>query len=402
MKICPECGIENNGVDNCTACGAYIGDINEQVESADANNAPEIPECLSPFIVEKQMNGKYIIVKAKSISDMTAEIPDCVEAIKPHAFFGCDLLSVKLNEGLLKIGDRAFANCKDLDTINFPSTLRIIGEEAFSGCSALDVEIPQNVRIGANAFKDTIQDKKAAAQKKDEENQKVEEERKIEAEKNAQITEEEDADFLKSCQIEKGILKKYNGKGGNIRIPDTVKEIKAFAFNDCSTITGVSIPSSVKRIGMYAFKDCRCLSTVNLENGLKDIENSAFKDCSSLSEITIPNSVKDIEKHVFEDCSGLVKINLPSSIKSIGGSAFKGCRALTTVVIPNGVKSIEGKAFEDCSNLKTISISNSVKRIGKGAFAGCTSLTTAKVPPHLIDDFKCELDESVMGKVQFI
>ena len=115
-------------------------------------------EALAAFEVEKHQNGKYAILALKDKSEMTVVVPDSVEAIGPGAFEGSDVMTVTLPEGLLKIGDRAFANCIDLDSINFPRTLRVIGNEAFAGCANLDMEAPEGVRIGEDAFPDTDPD----------------------------------------------------------------------------------------------------------------------------------------------------------------------------------------------------------------------------------------------------
>lgn len=111
---------------------------------------------LSAFEVQQHQNGKYNIVKLKNLTDLSIVVPDCVESIGEEAFMNSDLIEIFLPEGLLKIGNRAFANCKQLDKIKFPKTLRIIGDEAFCGCEFLETVIPENVRIGKDAFKYTV------------------------------------------------------------------------------------------------------------------------------------------------------------------------------------------------------------------------------------------------------
>ncbi len=43
-------------------------------------------------------------------------------------------------EGCLSIGDRAFANCKNLVYIHLPSTLNSIAENAFDGSSHVCID----------------------------------------------------------------------------------------------------------------------------------------------------------------------------------------------------------------------------------------------------------------------
>ena len=46
-------------------------------------------------------------------------------------------------------------------------------------------------------------------------------------------------------------------------IPNSITEIKDFAFNGCDSLTNVTIPDSVTSIGVYAFKDCDSLTVIN-------------------------------------------------------------------------------------------------------------------------------------------
>ncbi|KAL7526825.1 hypothetical protein ACHAXR_001669 [Thalassiosira sp. AJA248-18] len=78
-----------------------------------------------------------------------------VTEVGEETFSGCDeLKEVELNEGLLKIGIRAFSGCESLDSIRFPSTITEVGEEAFSSCDRLkEVELNEGLlKIGEGAF----------------------------------------------------------------------------------------------------------------------------------------------------------------------------------------------------------------------------------------------------------
>lgn len=71
--------------------------------------------------------------------------------------------------------------------------------------------------------------------------------------------------------IENGILTKYNGPGGEVIIPEGVKEIGYSekrnglqwlyigAFENCTTLTGITLPNSVEKIHPRAFSGCTAL-----------------------------------------------------------------------------------------------------------------------------------------------
>lgn len=81
-----------------------------------------------------------------------------VVAIDPQAFANSSILTAKLPGTTEVIGDCAFINCLNLNSIILPEGLKTIGERAFEKCSSLvTVELPQSLEtIGNFAFKDCI------------------------------------------------------------------------------------------------------------------------------------------------------------------------------------------------------------------------------------------------------
>ena len=225
-----------------------------------------------------------------------------------------------------------------------------------------------------------------------------------------------------------------------VTIPDTVKMIEAFAFNDCTEIQKISIPNTVTFIDGNPFTGCSNLVNISLEpkhptlqvtsdgvlyskqnrmllcypcskpdrtfsvmSGTVTIGKNAFYGCALLESITLPSTIKAVGDSAFLGCTSLKNIALPESLLSIGELAFAGCKelsgaviprqvlriepgtfynceALTSVALPENLTTICDRAFFGCKALHEIYIPANVNTIGDAAFFGCSSLTDAHIP----------------------
>lgn len=164
-------------------------------------------------------------------------------------------------------------------------------------------------------------------------------------------------DFL----IRDGVLKAYNGKGGDVVIPYGVKKIERALFKGCKKLQSVVIPEGVTEIDFDTFLGCKSLKSVKLPNSLKSIKSAAFRDCAKLENINIPNSVRSIETYVFYGCGRLKSISIPYGVQTLQAKTFLGCKKLECITITEGVTYINPKhqprgfgTFEKCK--KTLKI----------------------------------------------
>ncbi len=208
--------------------------------------------------------------KGDILTDTTVTVNDGTLAIADHAFkdggpsasgaAGADynlagLTGVQLPEGLLRIGDNAFAGCQNLRTINLPDSIHTIEEKTFDGCSSLtEIELP------------------------------------------ASVTEVAYRTFAGCTSL------------SHVELPEGLTSIDEYAFLNCSSLVAVDLPDTVKSLGAGAFGGCTALTGIEIPASVNSIyyggENEdgynydTFRDCTSLMGI-----------HVAEDNPVFASVN---------------------------------------------------------------------------------------------
>ena len=113
------------------------------------------------------------------------------------------------------------------------------------------------------------------------------------------------ANFLCHIGIEEFIPVDFYVNGvltTDIVIPNTVDEIKSFAFS-FSNITSLKTSNSVTSIGFGAFVSCNNLLSVEIGDGVTTIRTGAFSSCQSLTSVVIGANLMEIELAAFSGCS---------------------------------------------------------------------------------------------------
>lgn len=248
-----------------------------------------------------RMNGSVLIGYTGTAT--TVSVPDSVKTIAAGAFSGdTDLYTLHLPKDLKKIEKDAFAGCRLLTVVDFPDTLEEIGNFAFSGCTSLaEVELGKAVaKIGDGAF--------AGCDSLDE------------------IVFDKDNTYLTSY-------------GGALYNTEKTKLIQVYAGSDYSKYT---MPESVKEIRPYAFWGCDKLRFAALNSNISEIPAYGMSNCG-LEEIVLPYSLTTISTKAFADCRNLRKAEIPPTVNYIHESAFDGCPQLVITAEPGTT----AKKFDD-------------------------------------------------------
>jgi len=213
-------------------------------------------------------------------------------------FCSCRALKkVILNEGLRKIGERAFQACASLERIEVPSTVREIDGEVFSHCRSLSTVV---LNEGLKIIGDGL--------------------------------------FVNCGSLQ------------HIEIPSTVRVIPSYAFCVCCALRDVILNENLKKIGYNAFCECASLESIQLPSSVDAIGRNAFEGCNSLRFILLDEAPKTISRGSFSECIQHLRQPIPNTYTEIVESSFEGCHLLEKIVC-NGPL-IFKHAFNGCSSLE--------------------------------------------------
>jgi uncharacterized repeat protein (TIGR02543 family) len=214
-------------------------------------------------------------------------LPNGLKRIENSTFVVCsNLMDVTLPEGLISIGQSAFANCR-LYQVNLPSTLLRIEEEAFrSNTSLARPSFPSGINyIGRDAFY-----------------------------QNNWLDNASDEWLI----VGQGQLLKYGGSAVDLQIPGQVKRICSRALANRTILRNVYIPDGVTTIDYFAFAACN-LSSIRIPTSVTTIQDQAFSFGNYAMSIRgYPGS----EAEFFAGAKSITFIGLAlATFDSLGGSA---------------------------------------------------------------------------------
>jgi len=240
-----------------------------------------------------------------------------VERIGDNAFKGEEnLLEVVFQSPQLEIGDSAFENCTFLQNLEYyevndenlaevsilesesqsnivtiPEQIHTIGDRAFAGCDYFyEVEIPYSVEnMGKEVF--------------------------AECENLQYVT------FASAKYIELNSRMSVDENANDIvMVPEGI-------FKDCKNLLGVMIPDTVTDIGASAFENCSQFYMLDQYKIYKDEYGDEYWD------------------FVYNENEMIPECTLPSTIKRIGPYAFCGCKQWKTVYAGEHIVSVGTNAF---------------------------------------------------------
>lgn len=253
-----------------------------------------------------RMNGDKLVKYTGT--DLSVSVPVGVRVIGSDAFVDCpNLTAVTLPAGLEEIENGAFSGCKYIKTVIIPEGCEVIGNGAFADCDALaSVSLPSTlVELGTSVFAG--------------------------------------CDSLKTVGINKGNPDFVCVDG--VLYDDEMSVIyQVLAGRESDTYL---MPNSVEEIKKYAFWGCKNLEEVGLSSYITEIGDYAFSNASGLESLVLPYSVRAIGTKSFEDCINLRDVTVPVSVTRIAPTAFDGCYNLRIHADEGTIASDYYKEFEN-------------------------------------------------------
>ncbi len=289
------------------------------------------------------------------------------------AFEGCaELTTVNMpEEGGVAIGERSFAYCSTLETIDFSKADPVIGGWAFYRCIALtEANLPQVTEIGTYAFANCS----------------------ALATVNMPVVE----------RLGDGAFARYMESGTDdtagapifkqITLPETLTHVGEGVFLNCEELTSVVLPDSVQTIGAYAFALCYALESVQLPQSITVLPEHIFWQCSELTAVNTAN-ITQFGDYAFASATKLTDVDI-SAASEIGEAAFAETDVTGSFTAPNLTKVGESafvganltslqadklayigmRAFEANEEIVKFVLSKDISFVGAGAFNSCKNL----------------------------
>ncbi len=233
------------------------------------------------------LDGKAIITRGRNHSHSRAAISALTSGhlTIPSALGGYPVSG---------IGEFAFHNCRNLESVSLPEGLRWIGLEAFNGCEGLTaVTMPDSVtHIHYEAFR--------------------------------------------GCR-----------NLTSVTIPANVVFIDETAFDGTPFLDNATDGLLAFSGIAYRWKG-KCPAEVVIPEDVSRVFSRAFERRFGLEILTIGNSVTNVGDMVFHGCSNLKSVVLGAQVSSIGGRVFYACFKLSSVSIPRSLTSVGEEAFRGC------------------------------------------------------
>ena len=254
-------------------------------------------------------------------------VEEGISALGEAAFFGFSAVtSVFLPSTLTSVGKAAFGNCTKLAQISLPESVSCIGAFAFQYCPITTLTIPASLQGFTDQMLAGCYSLKELLVSSD----------------NPLYTSIDGVIFNKGESATTLYLYPAGKSAELYVVPETVKEITAFAFYNAD-IQAVQLPTGLQKMGRACFYNSN-IQTLSIPDSVTEIGTHLCSKSEALTSVTLGSGLTAISERAFEYCSSLSQVSFPDTLVSIGGYAFAST-ALKEVVLPSESVKAAATAF---------------------------------------------------------
>ena len=272
-------------------------------------NFSDIPVVAGESSVDNGHIGQYLLKIHEKSEESNIQVIDDVFYFVDNAnkvVLGAKdstLTEYKIAEDTTAIGDHAFYQYANLQSINIPKTLKSIGPSAFNSCQLMSFTFPESLEaVGVSAFGNCYKlvelynfseiPVRAGAATDSTLNGNI-------GRNLLKVHEVQEPSCVKTINgvyyfvdaDEKIIIGASSKTAATYTLDNDSTKILAYAFDGYENLKSIDIPSSVKVIGQYAFRGCTNLTELTLHEGIEEIETGAFTQCPKITKIFLPNTI---------------------------------------------------------------------------------------------------------------
>ncbi len=278
---------------------------------------------------------EHLILYPPGKRDRTYTVPPSVRRIAYAAFTSnASLEEITLPAALTAIGGDAFWSCTALRALEIPDSVEAIGSGAFSLCTALEtVKLPPKVQgegewfTQCRALKRVTLPECAGCELYGCRSLEC-----IGLFPSAGMSRTTVDGVLMDREQTRLLRYPPHRPGSRYRVPETVTEIAAGAFSDCTFLEEIILPPKLQWIPFRCFQRAQSLRAIDFPSEVRGIAADAFEECTALEELHIPPHITQIGRGAFCGCRSLKKVTLPWELTACS-RAFEGCSALTDVYL---------------------------------------------------------------------
>lgn len=154
--------------------------------------------------------------------------------------------------------------------------------------------------------------------------------------------------------------------------------------------------TEIQEIGQLCFMGNKTVETIILPESIKQIDAWAFANCPNLKTVIAPG-VENCGGHTFYKCDNLINVEMPN-VTVANVAIFKNCHSLETAKLGT-LTEIDNHAFYGCENLKLIKTTEDNISFAVNTFKDCNDLTIYTPKDSTMETYAKENKIPLLGTV---